>query len=72
MPYEVPIYRARLFDQFAEWTRRYQDNPLREDAYTRAARVYKVLSQVDPVTDESAVPGDSVLREFIGGSIYKY
>ncbi len=67
MPYELAFYRARLFDLFAEWAVGYKDDPLREDAYTRAMRVYKALEAVIPVEDETAVPLDSVLREFIGG-----
>jgi uridine kinase len=72
MPYELPIYRARLLDQFAAWVKEFKDNPLRVDAFGRADRVYRLLSTVMPVTDESAIPGDSVIREFIGGSIYEY
>ena len=30
------------------------------------------LEQVLPVEDESAIPSDSLLREFIGGSSLKY
>ena len=72
MPYELCLYSHRLLDDFAEWTREFQDDPLREDALTRAERVYDVLSQVTPVDDDSSVPKDSVLREFIGGSVYEY
>ncbi len=72
MPYELPIYRARLLDQFAAWSEEYKDDPLRVDAYERANRVYHLLETVLPVTDESAIPGDSVIREFIGGSVYEY
>lgn len=67
MPYELPLYRAKLFDQFAEWDEKYRGDPLREDAYTRAARTYRMLQEVIPVADDAPVPGDSVLREFIGG-----
>lgn len=72
MPYELPLYRTRLLDLFAEWETLYQDDPLREDAYKRASRVHRVLQAVEPVEDDSPVPPDSVLREFIGGSIYQY
>jgi uridine kinase len=72
MPYELPFYRARLLDQFAKWKTQYQDDPLRQDAHMRASRVHKVLQAVEPVEDDSPVPPDSVLREFIGGSIYEY
>ena len=72
MPYELPLYRPKLLDSFAQWAEKYKDEPLRRDAYNRAERVHKVLSQVTGVEDDSAVPGDSVLREFIGGSTYEY
>ncbi len=67
MPYELALYRARLYEQFVEWEALYQDDPLREDAYKRAARVRAMLQVVIPMADETAVPPDSVLREFIGG-----
>jgi uridine kinase len=69
MPYEIPIYRARLLDKFIEWEKKYANDPLRVDAFERAARVRTMLASVEPITDDSPVPGDSVLREFIGGSI---
>jgi uridine kinase len=72
MPFEIPIYRARMFSQFAEWTDEYKGDPLRQDAYTRATRIYHVLQTVTSVEDETPVPPDSVLREFIGGSCYEY
>lgn len=68
MAYEVPLYRPKLLTEFAEWEKKYAGDPLREDAYMRAVRVKKMLEEVDPVEDDSPVPGDSVLREFIGGS----
>lgn len=72
MPFELPLYRPRLLDQFAQWEQDYTDDPLRDDAYERAQRVHALLQAVAPVEDDSPVPGDSVLREFIGGSVYKY
>ncbi|MDP2036035.1 MAG: ATP cone domain-containing protein [Ignavibacteria bacterium] len=68
MPFEVPIYRPKLLQLFKEWEKKYQGDPLREDAYVRASRVRKMLDAIEPMEDESAIPGDSVLREFIGGS----
>lgn len=72
MPFEVPLYRPKLLKDFAEWEKKYSNDPLREDAYIRAARVRKMLEAIEPVEDDSPVPGDSVLREFIGGSILNY
>ncbi len=68
LPFEVPIYRPKLLELFKEWEKKYNGDPLRVDAYTRASRVRKMLEAIEPVEDESAIPGDSVLREFIGGS----
>ncbi len=68
MPYEVPLYRPKLLKDFAEWEKKYADDPLRLDAYERAARVRNMLESIEPVEDESSIPGSSVLREFIGGS----
>jgi uridine kinase len=68
MPYEIPLYRPRLLTNFIDWVDKYKDDPLRADAYERAARVRKVLEEIEPVSDDSPVPGESVLREFIGGS----
>lgn len=72
LPYELPIMRARLFDSFQKWVRDYEGDPLREDAYRRAKRVARLLEAVTPVEDDSAIPPDSLLREFIGGSCYEY
>ncbi len=72
MPYELCLYRAKLLEEFARWESLYQGDPLREDALTRATRVHKLLETIEPVTDESSIPTDSVLREFIGGSSLKY
>jgi uridine kinase len=72
MPYEMPIYKAKLFDEFARWTETYADDPLRADAYERASRVYELMKSLEPIRDDSIVPENSVIREFIGGSIYEY
>jgi uridine kinase len=72
LPYELPVMKARLFDHFERWAEQYADDPLREDAYLRAARVHKLLKAVTAVEDDSPIPPDSLLREFIGGSCYEY
>ena len=72
MPYELSIYRPKLIDQFTSWVDQYAGDPLREDAYQRASRVYDLLASIEPIEGDSIVPVDSVLREFIGGSVYEY
>jgi len=72
MPYELPLYRHKMLDRFTDWVRQYQDDPLRQDAFERALRVKNLLEEVLPLEDDSLIPEDSVIREFIGGSIYSY
>jgi len=72
MPYELSIYKSRLFDGFKDWTEKFKKDPLREDAYNRSKRVYEMLSEIPALEDDSFVPSDSVIREFIGGSSLKY
>jgi uridine kinase len=72
MPYEIALYRPKLFESFKQWEELYRDDPLREDAYRRAARVRQMLEAIEPIEDDSPIPGDSVLREFIGGSSLSY
>ena len=72
MPYELPIFAARMRDQFEQWEQDYAGKPLRADPYERASRVNALLRAVIPIADESGIPPDSVVREFIGGSRYEY
>jgi uridine kinase len=72
MPYEISIYKSKLQSYFDKWVKAYQDDPLREDAYTRAARVQQVMNEITALPDDSFVPSDSVIREFIGGSSLNY
>ena len=72
LPYELPVMKARLFGHFAEWVDEYRADPLRQDAYVRAERIHRLLQAVVGVEDESSIPPDSLLREFIGGSCYEY
>ena len=67
MPYELALYKPKLFDHFAQWVETYKDDPLRQDAFERATRVYELLQTITPYSDDSIVPQDSVIREFIGG-----
>jgi uridine kinase len=74
LSYELPVMRRRLLEDFAQWTEDYEGDPLRVDAYERAMRVRQLLQAVTPIEahDEQAIPANSVLREFIGGSQYEY
>ena len=72
MPYELSIYKAKLFEDFQAWTEKYKDDPIREDAYLRSARIFRTLQEIPLLKTDNFVPGDSVIREFIGGSTLQY
>jgi len=72
LPYELPILKHRLFEYFEPAIKTYAADPLRQDAYIRAKRVSALLGPLQAVADDGCVPGDSLLREFIGGSSYEY
>jgi len=72
MPFELPILKARLFQYFPPAMEKFKNDAKRQDAYVRAKRVYDTLKDLTPVEDDSPVPKTSLLREFIGGSEYKY
>jgi len=71
LPYEFPIYKNILIKQFPEIIKFFENDPKRLDAYIRAKRVYKLLSEFEDL-DNTLIPKNSLLREFIGGSTYKY
>ncbi len=54
LPYELPVFRPRLMDQFAQWATQYDDDPQRQDAMLRARRVYTLLQTITPATDSLA------------------
>jgi len=72
LPYELPFLRHHLFRTVASVINRYKDAPRRLDAHIRANRVYSLLKPLRSVGDDTCVPDDSLLREFIGGSRYGY
>jgi uridine kinase len=72
MPYELSVYKPKLENRFAQWVDKYADDPLRADAFERAVRCNSLLQKLAALEDDSFVPKDSVIREFIGGSILNY
>lgn len=61
LPFELSVYKTGLWDQMAELAER---NP-------EIADTVKILSELEPIPFD-AVPKDSLLREFIGGSVFSY
>ena len=72
LPYELPVYKKYLIGEFKAILKRYENDPKKLDAYIRAKRAYKLLREFKEIKDESVIPGNSLIREFIGKSIYNY
>lgn len=72
LPYELPIYKKYLFHYFPKFLEDYKDDPKRQDAYIRSKRVHDFLLHLHTWEDESVIPNNVLIREYIGGSIYKY
>jgi uridine kinase len=72
MPFELPILKNKLFQFFPEAMAMFKDDPKRQDAYLRAKRVLELFHPMTAVTDDRCVPPRSLIREFIGGSEYRY
>lgn len=72
LPYELVVYKKYLYKFKDECIKAFENEPKRFDAYIRAKRIYDLLDEVEELKDDSIIPADSLIREFIGGSIYKY
>jgi len=72
LSYELPIHKKYLFKFLVQAMEEYRSDPGKKDAYARAERVHNLLDTLTTVEDDSCVPSTSPLREFIGGSSYKY
>ncbi|MDD5643880.1 MAG: ATP cone domain-containing protein [bacterium] len=72
MPYELPVMKKILLKDFCSFENSLKNNLSKEDAYLRAKKVITLLESFEEAKDFSSIPKDSVVREFIGGSKYKY
>lgn len=72
LPYELPVYKKYLYEPLKEAVENYADQTGREDAYRRALRCLSYLEEIDELEDDSVISSTSLIREFIGGSVYKY
>jgi uridine kinase len=72
LPYELAIMKGRVEKYVAPLLETLASDTEAQDAYERAARVKAMFDQLPAVQEEGAVPGRSLLREFIGGSEYAY
>jgi len=72
LPYELLILKNHLKDLFKAFLTELDDDIEHEDAYARAVRINELFKQIPLWEDDSVVPPDSLLREFIGNSKYSY
>jgi hypothetical protein len=72
LAYELPVHKKFLFPYFPAMIQHYEKDPHKEDAAQLAKRVHSLLESIDMWEDISVIPRDSLLREYIGGSIYAY
>jgi uridine kinase len=72
LPFELPIMKHRLGGLFPGFIEGFAADPERSDALDRARRIQQMFEELPAWSDESVIPADSLLREFIGGSRYKY
>ena len=72
LPYELPVHKKYLFKYMNEILHTFENQPKRIDALIRAQRVHKLLSATEALNDDSCIPQNSLMREFIGGSVYEY
>jgi len=72
LPYELAVHKKYLFKYKDEIISDFEKEPKRFDAYIRASRIYELLDSVEELKDDSIIPANSLIREFIGGSIYSY
>lgn len=72
LPYELPVMKKQIFACLDEIVEAFADDPKKQDAHLRAIRVRKLLDSITEWSDETVIPGTSLMREFIGGSSYTY
>jgi uridine kinase len=72
LPYELPYLKRSVFPYYETLLGAFRDDPQRLDAHLRARRTHEFLAALNVPGEDDAVPRNSLLREFIGGSLYEY
>ena len=73
LPYELPVMTGRMKAALVPLHQEFRAGGEElQEASERAARLLAMFAELPAVTDESVIPGRSLLREFIGGSGYHY
>jgi uridine kinase len=72
LAYELCVHAGRMGPLMQGIVDNYADQPKRYDALIRAERVRDLLDSVKPIPSEDLIPRNSLMREYIGGSVYEY
>lgn len=72
MPSELPLMKRRLGTVLPDLVGELEGDLEKSDALDRGTRVLELFSMLPDVDGEDLLPGDSLLREFLGGSVYTY
>ena len=72
LPYELPVYKKHLYEPLKKAVENYAGETGKEDALRRGLRCLAILEEIDALEDDSVIAPTSLIREFIGGSVYKY
>lgn len=72
MPYELPVLKSKLIKYFKNMISKFENDPGKLDAYIRCKRVNEIFVETESLDDDSCIPENSIMREFIGSSSYKY
>jgi uridine kinase len=72
LPYELPILKAHVRDELTRLLPMFERNEDLFDGHARLQRILRLFRQIRNATpgQEALVPPDSILREFIGGSVF--
>lgn len=72
MPSELPLMKRRLAGVLPDIVSELEGDLEKGDAHDRGTRVLDMFRMLPDVDGEDLLPGDSLLREFLGGSVYSY
>ena len=72
LAYELPVMKKRLAAYLPRYLELLKGDINAEDALERVTRIYELFGQIPEWEEGDVIPADSLLREFIGGSVYRY
>jgi uridine kinase len=72
LAYELPVMKKRLAAYLPRYLELLKGDINAEDALERVTRISELFGQIPEWEERDVIPADSLLREFIGGSVYRY